>query len=236
MIFWTIMFYIAVGSFLILTGLLIFRKYCKNYYYHSFIRDELLKEEKIGNGTNYIYSTSKENSDIIPRYIIRNSPYEKSIVLEYKEKYEYIEYYIKCYNSKNKVIEIYDVKEENTTNISKIISVDKNTQAINVFIKNVNHDVDINTSEIKPISRRNIHLYSLELSLNIFFLLFLLRQIILYFVLMDQYRPFLTSMWNYISLGILLVITIIMYIFTFFSLRRRNWKNMNRGAVRYDFY
>ena len=183
MIFWTIMFYIAVGSFLILTGLLIFRKYCKNYYYHSFIRDELLKEEKIGNGTNYIYSTSKENSDIIPRYIIRNSPYEKSIVLEYKEKYEYIEYYIKCYNSKNKVIEIYDVKEENTTNISKIISVDKNTQAINIFIKNVNHDVDINTSEIKPISRRNIHLYSLELSLNIFFILFLLRQIILYFVL-----------------------------------------------------
>ena len=46
----------------------------------------MYKEEKIGNGINYIYSTSNETQNYIPRYILRKTIYDKSVVLEYKER------------------------------------------------------------------------------------------------------------------------------------------------------
>lgn len=233
---WTVTFWITVSTFVLLTMFLIIRRYCKNKYYHSFYDDELFKEEKNGNAKNYIYSPANETKEYILRYILRKSIYDKSIVLNYKEEYEYIEYYIKCFNKHKKVIQVVDVKETNTTTVSKIICLNRNTDRVNVFVKNVNHNVDINTSEIRPIPKKNIHLYSIAVSLNFFALIYALRHLILYLVLKSQFRPFLTNGWNYLTLLIILVSSVIMYILTFFSIRRRNFRNKNRGALRYEFY
>lgn len=236
MVLWLVTFILAAVVYVALTVYSIIRKLCANKYYHSFIDDELYKEEKIGNGINYIYSTSNETQNYIPRYILRKTIYDKSVVLEYKGRYNSIEYFIKCFNKGGHIIEVKEVKETKTSNISKIINVPKNTDRVNIFIKRVNNDVELNASEIRPISRTNIHIYSLVTTLKMFSLMYILRLAIFYIVLGTQFRPFLTSMWNYLSLLVIFVIALILYIFTFFTVRKRNWKNKNRGAVRYEFY
>lgn len=236
MILWLVTFILAAVCFVSLTIYSIIRKLCENKYYHSFIDDELLKEEKVGNGINYIYATSNETQNYIPRYILRRTVYDRSIVLEYKEKYNTIEYFIKCFDKRGHVIEIKEVKEIKTANISKIINISKSTESVNVFIKSINGEIEINSSEIRPIPRTNIHIYSIVTTLKMFSLLYVFRLLIPYLLLGSEFRPFLTSMWNYISLAVIFVLSFILYIITFFSVRRRNWKNKNRGAVRYEFY
>lgn len=234
MLMWNILFYFFILLFLALTTLLIIKKYCKNTYYHNFINDEILKTVNNGGSTNNIYSTSNEANSYIDRYIIRKSIYDTAVVVEYKRPYKHIEYFIKCFNNKYEVIDLIKVIEDNTSTNSKIINVKKNTNRINIFIKNINNELDFNSTEIKPISRFNNHMYSFILSLDFFSLLFVIRHIILLINLGNRTFTFLNSIWNYISLGVILLFTLLLYLITFFSIRRKNWKN--KGATDYVFY
>lgn len=234
MTFWNITFYIAaiVSVFLIL--LLIFRKYAKTKYYHSFSEDILLHCKNEGGVKNYLYSVHSETKKYIEKYIFRKSVYEKSIVVNYNEQFSSISYFVKVFNNRNKVIQIIEVNDYNTKVVSKIIFLCKEAKKVNILIKEVN-GLMINEFEVVPVPKRNITIFSFIISTLFFSVNYVIRHLVAYFILGNQFRPFLYNLNNYLIIGVSFIFAIIILIVTNSSLIKKNWKKRNGGAIQYEF-
>lgn len=230
----TILFIIALISFIFITLFLIFRNFCKNRYYHGYVDDDLLKDEPDGSANNLIFDVNSDTRKYIKRYIIRKSQYETSVICNYNESYNDIAYYITSFNSKHKPIGIVRVRENRTSTASRIIRVSKKTQYVNIWISEVNNTV-LNTSELMPVPVKNLFLYSLFRSIAFFNLEYCFLFLVINYLLKNQARPFFYSFYFLILIGASLLFAIMMLIFGFLKRRKRNWKNKGRSIVSYEF-
>lgn len=234
MMLWRIISIITFVTFIVLVVFLYFRKYRKNYYNHSFLDDECIDEVRDGGSRNYIYLVSGETKKYIKRYALRKSHYDKSVIVNYAEAYEKIGFYVVCYNKKNIPIQVIYVNESDTSQSSRIIAVSRKTNKVNVVIRAVEGRI-INKNVIKGIPLPKIRLYSFLSSICFVCFLISLRQVALEIAGELNVRVYLDSAWNYIGIALIFIVGILMYFISAKSLRNRNCKNIDGGAIAYEF-
>ena len=231
---YNVLLIIALISFVLIIAFLILKGLCKNRYYHSYISDDLIKNEPDGSANNLIFDVNSDTRKYIKRYIIRKSIYETSVICNYNKEYKDIAYYVTSFNSSFKPIDIVRVRENNTLTSSRIIKVSKNTKYVNIWVSEVDNTV-LNTNELMPVPVRNLFLDSLLRSIAFFDFEFIFLVVILKVLLKNQARPFLYSMYFGILIGAAGVFALMMFIVGFLKRRRRNWKNKGRSIVSYEF-
>lgn len=233
---WTDLFYISSISFIILFVILCVFRFRKNYYLKKFEADELLKDFKEPDARNYIYSTKGITRRYIRRYLIRRGHYDSTIICNYNNNFDYISYYIVAYNRRRKPIQIIEVTETNTkTNSSKIFVLKRRCKYVNIHIKQIDNEV-INSVFIKPIPRKKAKLFAGLASLCLFMFLFTVRHLLIIFVgevLMEIYS---NSLFNYVAIGVCLFISLLYFLTTYRTLKRRNFKNRIGGSLDYEFF
>lgn len=236
LLLYKILFFVSVITFVLAFLILLIFRFRKLRFYHEYREDEFIKTVSEGGARNYIYAPVGETLDYISRYIIRKSVYETVAVFNYESSFSSIEYFIKCYNKRKKVIKVIYVKECNTSSVSKIIRLKKGTKNINVIIKGTKENPNINTEEIMPIPKLQMHLFSIFTTIMFFMAFYAIRHVALYYILGMQFRPFLESIWNYISLLVILFFSLLYYILCLSSLHKRSMKDKGLGVVAYEFY
>lgn len=235
MLFWNYAFYVAIALTVFSILYLTIRKYGKNRFYHSFIADDFIRLQREGGAKNYVYSTVSETKKYIEKYIFRKSAYEKSVVVNYNKKYDSISYFIKVFNRRKKVIDLIEINDTDTSLVSKIIYLQKEAKYINIIVKEVNGN-PINHTELMPVAVKNIRFFAFFKSLIFFCVLFIIRHVGAMLYLKERFRPFLTSTLNYIILGIIFIISLVMYFRTSRKVKKKNWKNRDGEAVSYEFF
>lgn len=224
---------LAVFAFALLV-LMLFR-FRKNYYYKAFVQDDNFKTDKVGGTKNKYYLVVSDTKKYIKRYVIRKSVYENSFICNFNAPYKSITYFLVCYGLGKKVLEVIQVTEKNTNNSSKIIALSRACRNVNIIIRDVD-GLELNTKAIKPLPIRKIKLFSLFSGLALMSGLYVVRHIALELILGKYCKPYLDGIYNLIGIGAILLITIIYYCMCVSTMRKRNCKNRNGGALEYEFF
>ena len=189
----------------------------------SYVGDNLVTTKREYGSENSYYSKSGEDKDIVCRYVIRKTNYETSVILNYTSEFKNVELYITCFNKKGKIIDILKIKETNTSINSKIYVLNKQTEYINVVVKNCN-DVDYNLHYIRPEKMINLLGEQALTAVSIFCLLFASTIIGSVFVIPDTYMYYVTSDISHITFLAMLLISIIILIVTTISRKAKSKK------------
>lgn len=216
---------------------LILRKFTRYNLFHNFALDDLLltKEADSLPGKNLVFATSKSLSPYVKKYVLSKNGNERLLILNYSKPIKEIAYYVLCYSAKNKLIDVIEVNEKDTTTTSKIIGLTSNIENVNIVLKSVDKVV-INSQIVKPMTRRSIRLYSFLVSFVVFASLFLLKDLI-FLAIFKQYRyGFAGSIHNLIIVLTILVVSIITFISLLISLKKRNIKMRSGGILEYEFF
>ena len=226
----------VVSAVLCIAGLVIlfFAKFLKNKYYHVFAADELLKNNKMTNGKNFVYFTSGEAKNYISKYAICKTEFDRYFVGKFNKKFSYIRYFVLEYTTRGRVVAVQQVEEYDTALNTKIITLHRRCSYVNVVISKVD-DIEINTDVIRPLSRKRIRIFALVKSFTLFAFLFAARHIVLEIFCGDLIGLYLQDMLNYISIGVCFVCGLLSYLITVLCFRRKNVKALNGGAVEYEF-
>lgn len=232
---WRLSALIALGLFIFALFILAVFRFRKNLYFKAFVKDDNFKTDSVGGTKNKYYLVLSDTKKYIKRYVIRKSVYENSFICNFNESYKSITYYIVCYLTKKRVLEVIEVTEKNTNNSSKIIALSRACKYVNIVIKNVD-GVELNTNVIKPLPLKKIKLFSLFSGLAIMSSLYFVRHLLLEIILGKFCKPYLDGIYNLIGILVILVITILYYFMSVNTMRRRNCRNRNGGALEYEFF
>jgi hypothetical protein len=230
-----VMFIVALTTLISSIVVKIIFKFKKNIYYKGFVVDQKVKGLREGGSQNEYYLVSGPDGDIIPRYVIRNSVYENSIVLNYKKGYERIVYYIACFNEKKQVIDVLEVCEENTTDTSRVIIIKRKTKYVNVIVRDCD-GVRYNQSYIIPLRTRNIWLSQLFNALILFNILAIFNFVSAKIIAQEFSSFYFKSPLGIISLVINLTISAVYFFVGSITLLNKNQKERAGGKVSYEFY
>ena len=232
---WELVLYLSIVVFVLCQILLIIRKHIKNRYYHEFKQDELIKTTKTSNSINKLYFTHGVTMQFIRKYVLCKTPNDKYVIVNYAKPYKTIGYYVVCYNSKRKVIQVIKLEETYTTLASSVISVKNNTQYVNVVVGHVEDRV-YNKNLIQPLKLNKIREYALIKSVSMFSLFMILRHAVGYiFASSFYFTQFLNSPYNILSIVIMAIICALTGIIRTLVLRKRNVKASKGGVIEYEF-
>lgn len=204
-------------------------------FYKTYVCDYKFKEVREGGSNNSYYLVSSVDSNYIPRYVLRNSVYEKSIVVNYSKPYEYISYYVAQFDKKNKLIDLIKVFDKNTSTTSRVLLINKKTNSVNVVVSECDGSV-INHGYIIPKSRKQYFVEQLLGSISLFSLMFVVLYITLRLWLRDLAYTYLTSSMCAILLLAILFVTIIYLIVSTLILDNKSKKDHLGGKVYYEFF
>lgn len=232
--FWDIMLVLSIIFLIIFVLLLIIVKPTKNKFYHSYFEDIMFKEYKEAGVLNQIYSTHGETNNYIKRYALRKSSFDTSVVTNYVGDYNLIDYYVVCYNSRNKAIGVVLVTERKNGKSSRIIALKKRTKTINIIVKSVD-GVEINQKVIEPLPISKIRIYSAIVSLIALNVFYILSRITILFVGTEYIRYFNKTSYNFFAFLGMIAMAALIYLFTVLRLRKKNSMNRN-GGLEYEFY
>lgn len=232
---WNMLFILSLILFVAGLVAITFTRIIKNFYYHEFHEDEIIKKETTVNSYNTICFTVGETKKYIKKYVICKTFYDRYLVCNYTNKFGYISYFVKQFDRNKKVISVLKVVEKNTTESSKILALSSKCAYVNVIVCKVD-DVEINANVIKPLSVRRINLYSFISSCNLFFGLFIIRHILIILIAGETYmKHYMNDLLNYIAIIASLVFSISHFLISSRALRKRNVKSLNGGAFEYEF-
>lgn len=231
---WRVLCTVSLVLFVAGVLVMLFARLLKNKYYHIYTADELVNKSKLSNGKNSVYFTSGETKEYIVKYAVCKTEFDRYLVCKFAKKYSYIRYFILEYTSHGRVLKVEQVDEYDTQLTSRIITLHRHCAKVNVVVGTV-EDAEINTDVIRPLSVKRIRLYSLIKSFTLFAFLFAVRHFALEIVLKQAAGVYLRDTLNYISISVCLLISVLSYIATALSLRRKNVKTLNGGAVEYEF-
>ena len=232
--FWDIFFYISIGLAVLMIILLVIFRPQKNVFLHSYHEDILFKEYKESGVKNRIFSTFGEINNYIKRYAVRKSTFDTSVVCNYVEQYDVIQYFVLAYNFMKKPIGVKEVTERKNASSSKIISVPKRTKYVNLVVKSVN-GIEINRTAVNPLPLAKIRIFALMVSLLAFNIFYILSRLTLMLVGFNYMRVYNKTYWNFFAFLGLILFAVLIYIFTVLRLRKKNSKNRN-GGLEYEFY
>lgn len=229
----------AALLFIIVVLILFFSGILRNRYYRPFKNDELIKQTKTTNSLNKLYFTNGETQTYIRRYVVCKTLYDKYLVCNFVRQFKQISYFVVQYSKLRRVINVSRVCEANTGTSSRVISLGKRCEYVNVIISTADNTV-VNSNFIRPVSTTRANMYAFLCSLVIFLSLFVLRHVLVVLISNSQKDVelaaiYFNSMYGYLSLGLALLSAIISYIVTAVCLRRRNISRMTGGALEYEF-
>ena len=232
---WDITAYVSIVVFVLLIAFLSIMRFRKNIYYKEYKPDDLFETSLDYNTKNSYYLVCNESRDFIKRYVIRKSTYERSLICNFTKKFGFISYFVVSYGFHDKVISVKHVIEKNTNLSSKIIRIPSGAKKINIFVQRAD-GVELNSNIIKPISKRNIALYSIFSSLALFTGLYAIRHFALMLILSKYFRPYLDTPWNFLGVILIGIIAIVYLIISIISLTVKNTRNRRGGALEYEFF
>lgn len=232
---WRLLSVVSAALFVLLAALLLCLRLLRNRYYHNFEQDELIKNVKTSNSANSIYFTSGETRKYIKKYVLCKTLYDKYVVCNFTENFKSIKYFIVQYSRRKRVISVLQVKEYGTGEASKVIALNRSCSYVNIVVGTVN-DLDINTNVIRPLTVNKIRLYSFLKSFTLFLGLFLARHALIEIIAGDMFiKQYLGNLFNYIAVGGSLALAVIGYFISVKCFRSKNVKELNGGALEYDF-
>ncbi len=232
-IFWIVLFYISIVFFVLILILMGVLNIKKNKYLTVYHNDDLFKTFEESGVKNEIYGVNGETKNYIKRYALRTSNYDKSFIANYLGNYDLISYFVVCYDKNKKNSGAVLVTERNNNTTGKIIGLSKKTRYVNIVMRRVD-DKELSSSIIKPISVKNIRIYSLLYALEFFNVAYIIRHIVCLLVGADYLKQFYTSFWNFYAFLAIIAMTILVYLISAFSLRKKSSKNRS-GGIRYEF-
>ena len=235
LILWRILSVVAVVTLVFSILVKSVAKFKKNIYFKGYVRDQKIKESREGGSLNKYYLVEGPDSNLIPRYVLRKSVYENSIVLNYKKPYDRIVFYIACFNKDNKIIDVIEVCEENTTDTSRVIVVKRKTKHVNVIVRDCD-GTRYNQSYIVPLKAKNIWISQLFNTLILFNVLFLTYLGVGQLIASSFATYYYTSFFGLIALCAIIVISAIYFFVGSLQILNKNQKERAGGKVSYEFY
>lgn len=226
---------IGLSVFAISFSILAIFRFRKNRFYYPFEEDKLIATKKDEGYKNYIYSTKGETSKYINKYVISRSSYDNTLICNFNEHYDDLSYFIVEYGMGRKPLRVLEVYERFTSFNSRVIVLSKSCLKVNVYIKSVNN-VDINGIIIKPLSKKEIGLYSFFSSLLYLGVIFVADYFIPQLILGENVGSFWVHWLNLAILGFAIVIFIFHWATTYSKTKNQNLKNRSEGVVDYEFY
>lgn len=232
---WNTLFYCSLGGIVLGFVLLIVFRFLKRIPYQDYVEDSLIKEKETENSRNLLYFTHGETRKYIMRYVLCKGQHEKYVICNYNKKYEEIRLFVVCYNSKKRIVGIYNYQEIGSMGAtSKIIPVNYRTKTVNIIIAKVN-DIVINHSVYKPVKRSFINLYSFISSIIVFCALFAVRHLLVVCICQSYSHSFLNSLYNTISWTACIVIAIVYCLLSMLILNKKNKRAAVGGVVEHEF-
>lgn len=232
---WYILFYSSLGGLVIGLILLFIFRFRKRVPYQDFVEDSFIKEKETSHSRNALYFTHGETRKYIMRYVFCKGQHEKYVICNYNKKYEEIRFFVVCYNSKNKIVGVYNYREIGSMgSTSKIIPVNYRTKKVNIIIAKVN-DVVINHSVYKPVKRTFINLFSFIASFVVLCTLFAVRHLLAVGICGVYLYSFLNSMYNTISWTACIVIAVVYCLLSMLILNKKNKQAVVGGVVEHEF-
>lgn len=236
MLAWRIVFVVCLLTFVIIFLMLRIIRPLRNHFVYSITNDEMFKSYKDDYGFNYIFSTTGETKNFIRRYVIRESGRTKTLICNYNQYYEEIAYHIICVNRRNKPIKAYRVRETNTkTHTSLIFLLPNKTKRVNVVIKSVN-GIAYNDKVIAPIPKHKCRFYTFFSTIRLACLLYVLRHILIEILGYGYTLYFMDSIYNVITLGLILFVSLAYFLLMYRGLRRKNFRRKIGGSLEYEFF
>ncbi len=131
-------FYIFIAILVILFILLNLQLFLKIRVPHSFKYDKVIQKERDRKQQTTLYKISNFADPItasyIRRYTIVRDGGPKYCVIKYKEPLKMIRYNIFMYNGGGKLLEVLEIEERNTSNVSRDIKIKNNCKNINIKV------------------------------------------------------------------------------------------------------
>lgn len=124
---------------------LLLKLFFKIKVYHSFKLDKVIQKETDEYQTTLLYKVGKFADPItetyISRYTIVTQNKQKSLVVKYNEPLKMIRYNVYLYGASSKLIEVLEVEERNTNEISRDIMLSKKCKKINIEVVAINDEL-----------------------------------------------------------------------------------------------
>lgn len=232
---WRILALILLILLVIVIFLLIKLNLLKNHYYFDYVEDTLVDERKIDEETKQKeFIVNNESKKYIKKYLIAEDKIHKYLILNYNESYEKARVYVMEYDKKGNVVDVLRVTELKTTTKSRVILLNAKTTKLNIIIGRIN-DTELNYNVIVPLSIAKIRIYSLLKALMLFSIGFVLRHFFIELFAGIFKRTLLNSMYDYIFIGVIFLLSLIYYWMNAHTLKKRNRKIKDGGRLSYEF-
>ena len=179
MVIWRILLVVFGLLFLLMMFFIIRKKYLKTEYNFAYVRDKVVSMNKISKSTaDFVFVPNNDSHTFISEYIVSKKRKKKSFICEYCQKMEFIKYYVIAFGPRTKILQIIDIKDKKPKKYSKLIKLPRKTRAVNIVVNKVNQEY-LSYPYFKPISKKNIILYSLFTTIALFSLLFVIRGVVI---------------------------------------------------------
>ncbi len=232
---WRILAILAIVLLIVIIVLLSTLKLLKNHYYFDYVEDTLVDSKTVDEETTQKeYLVNNASKKYINRYLISEDKIHKYLILNYNESYHKARVYVMEYNSKGKVINVLRVTELETTTKSRVILLSAKTSNVNIIIGRIN-DTEINYNVIAPTSLGKIRIYSLLKALMLFCIVFITRHFFIELCGGCFKYTLLNSMYDYIFIGVIFLISLLYYVINAHILKKRNRKIKDGGRLSYEF-
>ena len=228
---------LVISCIMLLCGIIIKKilNYKHRKFYREFSLDFKFKEVRENGSNNSYYLVSSIDSNYIPRYVIRDSSYEKSIILNYNKSYKYISYYIALFNKDKKIIGLIKVYDKNTSTNSRILVLKNKTAYVNIIVNGCEDEL-VNPGYMVPKTLKQFMLEQLFSSISLFSFLYIVLYIATRIYLKDLTHTYFTSSMCTILMIGLLAITIIYLIVSAYLFNKASKANKLGEKVYYEFY
>lgn len=204
-------------------------------YIKGFDPDTLVKEKREFSTNNMYYARHGADTNVINRYVIRHSSYDKSLIVNYTKNFKHVMFFVAEFNKSKKLVKVLKVVEENTSQISKIFLLDKNCEYVNIVVRECDL-VLYNPSYIVPRKKGEVIGEELFLGFEVFSIFMIIRQMIGEIMLKDSFKYYFNSYFGLITFLIALLISLIVILITISNKIHKIKKDTLGGKVVYEFY
>lgn len=231
---WRILCTVSAGLFVAGVIALLATRILKNKFYHEFHEDELVKTVRATNSKNSIYIPSGETSKFIKKYVICKTVFDRFLICNFARPFEEISFYVVQYTGRKKPSQVLKVTQRATDDTSRVITLARNCRYVNILINEAD-GLEINKNAIRPLSMTRIHIHGAIKSLMLFLSLFVVRHVIIELFGGIYTLQYLDSILNYAIIAGSFVLSLLFYLIDIGCFRRKNNKQLNGGAIEYEF-
>lgn len=220
--------FVAGVIVLLSTGLM------KNKFYHEFHQDELLKKYKTANSNNFVYLTTGETSKFVKKYVVCKTVYEQYLVCNFTKRFKEISFFVVQYDKRKRVVQVLKVTQRSAEDASRVIALSKKCCYVNIHIGRADGR-EINRNAIRPLSMCRIHIHAAVKGFMLFLSLFVMRHAIVELFGGDYTMEYLDNFLNYAAIAGSFLLSVIYYFIDVACFRRKNYSQLNGGAIEYEF-